>query len=1500
MAGWKTEQILGTMPGMLDLAAAAGADLAQTADIVSDNMTAMGVPVKDAPHFMDVYAYALTNSNARLTDFGETMKYAAPVAKSFGASLDETAAMVMMMANAGIKGSMAGTSLRMGLLRLAGPPKTATKAMKDLGLSLSDAQAGALEAEAVIKGLGIDLSGAVTPGEKMTRVLMQLHEKTKNLSQDEKLAAFKGIFGVNAETGWLALMDQGPEVFLKYVEGLRNADGYSKTIANEMLDNTQGAMIILSSAWESVSLSIGQALTPAVRSAAEAIVPLVSSFAQWAGQHPQIIQGVVGIIAALSGLALAVTGVAVAFATWGVITSQIAMFRAGMAAMQAGMVASEIAAMGFAARAGAAFASLRAAIAGLTFSSAIAGIGSAFTTVATAIRTATMAAWGFIATPIGAALAAIAIAAYLVYENWDRLAPVFENIASTFMNSLASIEPAISAAIASIQNAFSALDGMNIGDTLIKGILVIVNVAASVAATLVNIFAQAIITIADLFKNLGDVVKNVLEGDFVEAGKSAANLVTDALTDTVDTVKALKTLGDLPENIQRSNEIFDEQTRLKEIEQRGSAGERLNSVSIPQSASERFQSVVNSPKDYSNVTTTLNAQRKSAKRDAIYSKTFDRLGLDYQNYKAAQSAGEYQQQVPAYTNQVDVSKIVESINAARQTPQPQPVQQAAQPATPQPTPTPTPQTTPQVQPVVKVETPKPAETSQPQTPQSTDLNSQLQSQQRILNSQQAYQNLLLQQATTWQKTQPQAKVETPKPAEQPTPQPTPQPTTPQPAEQQKPVDTQAVQEGFNQAAQSANQFAQATKPAAEAQQQFPQAAQEVQTALQGVSQSFQPVQAAIGQVGTAAGETSGAVGQLGTAANEASGAVGQLGTVSSEAAGAVGQLGTAASEAAGAVGQLGTAAAGASGAVGQLGTASAGAAGAVGFLGTAAQSAASALSAAASSIASAAASAASAAASASAAAASAGGGAKANYRGGIYGKGAFLTWFAEKSPEAAIPLDKSARAINLWTQAGQMLGVLPNDSNSPISTTKPSADSTKRGLLNFERTKNKRANQIYNSIVNQQNSQTYSTSTFFDSTISRMASTISNISDVQNSVQNLQAAQFDELGNIIGLNGAAGNVITKYDNDKIKQVKQAAQLKEFQRRQAQLDKSNDFFASARKLFKEQFKPIRTASSAEKKLPTPIILTEQQRYRSEDVAKEKTLERVANSRSYKAIQNSMGRSQAAKSTSILNQGDLKTSIPTDLTGGLFGRLGLGNINLDGIFGVDLGNIFGGLFGNIFGKPDVTNVDITHPVPTFPTQQQNSQPIIDSPILTTIQKTNSIVERQPVMTTPQTARKNSGSILDRGELNTKLPTDITGGLFSKLGLGNINLGGIMGVDLANILGGLFGNIFGGGQSKFLKTSPAETIMNFAQSLAAPILETLSPANSIEPLGSVQSETPSNGFSSIFQPTFNITVTVNASGGDVDAKGIGERIAFSARESFETEFQRFMHEKTRRGFV
>ncbi len=268
MAGWDTEKIIAGMPGLLNLAAAGGTDLARTADIVSDNLTAFGLAADQSTHMADVYATVITNTNTNVEMLGDTMKYAAPVAHAFGASMEETAALAGLMANSGIKASQAGTALRAGFLRLAGPPKMAAKAMEQLGMSMNDITAEQKESAMALESLGIKLSDTNGP-RKMSAILTELREKTKNLGREEKLAAMKAIFGQEAATGWLAVLNSGDKTFDELVTKLEKSGGAADEMAKKMQNNAKGAVTRLNSAIESTQISIGQAFLPAVASAAE-------------------------------------------------------------------------------------------------------------------------------------------------------------------------------------------------------------------------------------------------------------------------------------------------------------------------------------------------------------------------------------------------------------------------------------------------------------------------------------------------------------------------------------------------------------------------------------------------------------------------------------------------------------------------------------------------------------------------------------------------------------------------------------------------------------------------------------------------------------------------------------------------------------------------------------------------------------------------------------------------------------------------------------------------------------------------------------------------------------------------------------------------------------------------------------------------------------------------------------------------------------------------------
>ncbi len=134
MAGWKTEDMLNGIEGIMDLAAASGEDLAMVSDIVTDALTAFGMEAKDSGHFADVLAAAASNSNTNVGKMGYTFKYVAPIAGAMKYSIEDTAVAIGLMANAGIKGEQAGTSLRGMLTRLVKPTDAVAGAMEELGI----------------------------------------------------------------------------------------------------------------------------------------------------------------------------------------------------------------------------------------------------------------------------------------------------------------------------------------------------------------------------------------------------------------------------------------------------------------------------------------------------------------------------------------------------------------------------------------------------------------------------------------------------------------------------------------------------------------------------------------------------------------------------------------------------------------------------------------------------------------------------------------------------------------------------------------------------------------------------------------------------------------------------------------------------------------------------------------------------------------------------------------------------------------------------------------------------------------------------------------------------------------------------------------------------------------------------------------------------------------------------------------------------------------------
>ena len=235
MAGWKTEDMLNGIEGIMNLAAASGEDLATTSDIVTDALTAFGLSAADSTHFADVLAQASSNANTNVGMMGETFKYVAPVAGALGYTAEDTATAIGLMANAGIKSSQAGTSLRSMMSRLTKPTKEVQGAMDALGVSLTNS-------DGTMKTLN--------------EVMLDLRKGFAGLSEAEAAQMASSLAGQEAMSGLLAIVNASDDDFNKLQNSIYNCDGAAAKMADTMNNNLQGQITILKSGLEGLGISI--------------------------------------------------------------------------------------------------------------------------------------------------------------------------------------------------------------------------------------------------------------------------------------------------------------------------------------------------------------------------------------------------------------------------------------------------------------------------------------------------------------------------------------------------------------------------------------------------------------------------------------------------------------------------------------------------------------------------------------------------------------------------------------------------------------------------------------------------------------------------------------------------------------------------------------------------------------------------------------------------------------------------------------------------------------------------------------------------------------------------------------------------------------------------------------------------------------------------------------------------------------------------------------------
>lgn len=241
MAGWKTNDMISGLPGILNLASAGSVDLGIASDIVTDGLTAMGLTAKDTNKYVDIMAATITNSNTSVELMGETMKYVGSVGGALGVEMADLSLAIGLMGNASIKGSQAGTALRGGLTRLIKPPKEAANALEKYGIQIKKTSTGSLDLAGTMKELRTKLSG---------------------LDDTTQASALAMIFGQEAMAGWAAVVNASEQDFNKLSTAIQDSNGKAKDVADIKLESLSGQFELLKSAVDDVKLSLGERLAP--------------------------------------------------------------------------------------------------------------------------------------------------------------------------------------------------------------------------------------------------------------------------------------------------------------------------------------------------------------------------------------------------------------------------------------------------------------------------------------------------------------------------------------------------------------------------------------------------------------------------------------------------------------------------------------------------------------------------------------------------------------------------------------------------------------------------------------------------------------------------------------------------------------------------------------------------------------------------------------------------------------------------------------------------------------------------------------------------------------------------------------------------------------------------------------------------------------------------------------------------------------------------------------
>lgn len=516
MAGWKTDQMLGGLPGIMNLAAASGEDLGQVSDIVTDALTAFNMTADQSGRFADVLAQASSNANTNVSMMGATFQKVAPVAGTLGYSVEDMSLGIGLMANASVKAETAGTSLKTALANMAKPTKQMQAYMDKYGISLTNADGSMKTFREVIDNLRSSLGG---------------------LSKTEKTAAATAIFGKESFAGMLAIVNASDADFKKVSDAVNNAAGAAERMAAIKLDNLEGDVTLLKSATDGLQTAIGDALLPTFRAGTQQLTKFVSNLTEFINANPELVRTIVKVTAGLLAFKAAALTAKLGFLELkgGVLTVQkvMALFK-GKTAL------AGVEAVGFAGKVKGVAKSVTGYFGGI--GSAAGGVGRAFGQM-------------FNGTKIGGAFSKIGGAAGGVFSKlFSGVGGVatraFTGVAGTITNVLGKAGTTVAAGplgkIGSVIGKSFGKIGTLIAPLQKLGGAILGPFSGILGKVLpvVGVISLIVAAVQILRDNL-DKVREVVERVFGKAGLDVFNGIVDAITNIGDTIRNIFTDGNL-------------------------------------------------------------------------------------------------------------------------------------------------------------------------------------------------------------------------------------------------------------------------------------------------------------------------------------------------------------------------------------------------------------------------------------------------------------------------------------------------------------------------------------------------------------------------------------------------------------------------------------------------------------------------------------------------------------------------------------------------------------------------------------------------------------------------------------------------------------------------------------------------------------------------------------------------------------------------------------------